>query len=43
MTKAYTAILLSLTDEVLWKVADQTTIVGLWERPCDKYENNSPA
>ncbi|GKD42095.1 retrovirus-related pol polyprotein from transposon TNT 1-94 [Tanacetum coccineum] len=41
LEKANSAILLSVTDEVLWEVVDQTTASGLWKKMCEKYQNNS--
>nr|GFB47139.1 retrovirus-related Pol polyprotein from transposon TNT 1-94 [Tanacetum cinerariifolium] len=40
-TKAHFAILLSVTDEVLREVVDQTTASELWNKLCEKYQNNS--
>lgn len=40
LMKAHSAILLSLTDEVLTEAVDQTTVSGLWAKLCDKYQNN---
>ena len=40
MTKAHSAIVLSLTDEVLREVVDQTTASRFWDKLCDKYQNN---
>nr|GFA79073.1 retrovirus-related Pol polyprotein from transposon TNT 1-94 [Tanacetum cinerariifolium] len=39
MAKAHSAILLSVTDEVLREVVDQTTASELWDKLCEK--NNS--
>ena len=41
LMKAHSAILLSLTDEVLRVVMDQTTASGLWDKLYDKYQSNS--
>ena len=41
MAKAHSVILLSVNDEVLWEVVDQTTASGLWDKLCEKYKNNS--
>nr|GEX52703.1 retrovirus-related Pol polyprotein from transposon TNT 1-94 [Tanacetum cinerariifolium] len=41
MVKAHSAILLSVTDEVLREVVDQTTASELWDKLCEKYQNNS--
>nr|GEW60947.1 retrovirus-related Pol polyprotein from transposon TNT 1-94 [Tanacetum cinerariifolium] len=41
MAKAHSAILLSITDEVLREVVDQTTASELWDKLCEKYQNNS--
>lgn len=32
LAKAHIAIILSLVNEVLWEVVDQTIDVGLWEK-----------
>lgn len=39
LEKSHSTILLSLTDKVLREVVDQTTIVVLWEKLYDKYQN----
>ncbi|KAI3779090.1 hypothetical protein L2E82_08575 [Cichorium intybus] len=39
--KAHSAILLSLTDEVLREVVDQPTAAGIWKKLCDTYQNSS--
>ncbi|RVW55028.1 Retrovirus-related Pol polyprotein from transposon TNT 1-94 [Vitis vinifera] len=39
--KAHSAILLSLADEVLREVADETTVVGLWRKLESKYQKKS--
>ncbi|KAL6339122.1 hypothetical protein AAG906_024273 [Vitis piasezkii] len=39
--KAHSAILLSLADEVLREVADETTAVGLWRKLESKYQKKS--
>nr|GEX70564.1 retrovirus-related Pol polyprotein from transposon TNT 1-94 [Tanacetum cinerariifolium] len=41
MAKAHSAILLSVTDEVLREVVDQTTVSELWDKLHEKYQNNS--
>ena len=41
LTNAHSVILLSLTDEVLREVVDLTAASGLWDKLCDKYQNNS--
>nr|GEW79161.1 retrovirus-related Pol polyprotein from transposon TNT 1-94 [Tanacetum cinerariifolium] len=41
MAKAHSTILLSVTDEVLREVVDQTTTSELWDKLCEKYQNNS--
>nr|GFA14863.1 retrovirus-related Pol polyprotein from transposon TNT 1-94 [Tanacetum cinerariifolium] len=41
MAKAHSAILLSVTDEVLQEVVDQTTAFELWDKLCEEYHNNS--
>nr|GEX86176.1 retrovirus-related Pol polyprotein from transposon TNT 1-94 [Tanacetum cinerariifolium] len=41
MAKAHSAILLLVTDEVLREVVDQTTAFELWDKLCEKYQNNS--
>ena len=39
--RAHSAILLSLTDEVLREVADETTAAGLWKKLQSKYQKRS--
>nr|GEZ47651.1 retrovirus-related Pol polyprotein from transposon TNT 1-94 [Tanacetum cinerariifolium] len=41
MAKAHSVILLSVTDEVLREVVDQTKASELWDKLCEKYQNNS--
>ncbi|GKD86759.1 retrovirus-related pol polyprotein from transposon TNT 1-94 [Tanacetum coccineum] len=41
LEKAHSAIFLSVTDEVLREVVDQTTASELWDKLCEKYHNNS--
>ncbi|KAL6351275.1 hypothetical protein AAG906_035067 [Vitis piasezkii] len=41
VSKAHSAILLSLADEVLREVADETTAVGLWRKLESKYQKKS--
>lgn len=41
LKKAYSAIMLSLTNEVLREVLDQTTASVFWVSICDMYQNNS--
>nr|GEW60948.1 retrovirus-related Pol polyprotein from transposon TNT 1-94 [Tanacetum cinerariifolium] len=41
MAKAHFEILLSVTHEVLREVVDQTTASELWDKLCEKYQNNS--
>ncbi|GJR40728.1 retrovirus-related pol polyprotein from transposon TNT 1-94 [Tanacetum coccineum] len=41
LEKAHSVILLSITDEVLREVVDQTTAFGLWKKMYEKYQNNS--
>ncbi|RVW33033.1 Retrovirus-related Pol polyprotein from transposon TNT 1-94 [Vitis vinifera] len=41
VSRAHSAILLSLADEVLREVADETTAVGLWRKLESKYQKKS--
>ena len=41
LTKAHSAILLSVTDEVLREIVDQTTTMGLWDKLSEIYQNSS--
>nr|GEW86692.1 retrotransposon protein, putative, Ty1-copia subclass [Tanacetum cinerariifolium] len=41
MAKAHFTILLSVTDEVLREVENQTTGSELWDKLCEMYQNNS--
>nr|GEU40920.1 retrotransposon protein, putative, Ty1-copia subclass [Tanacetum cinerariifolium] len=41
MAKAHSMILLSVTNEVLREVVDQMTASELWDKLCEKYQNNS--
>nr|GEV25340.1 retrotransposon protein, putative, Ty1-copia subclass [Tanacetum cinerariifolium] len=41
MAKAHSVIFLSVTDEVLREVLDQMTASELWDKLCEKYQNNS--
>lgn len=40
LERANNTILLSLIDKVLRKVMDQKSVVGIWKKLCDKYQNN---
>ena len=41
LARAHSAILLSLTDEVLREVIDETTAAGLWKKLEGKYQKKS--
>ena len=41
VSRAHSAILLSLADEILREVADETTAVGLWRKHESKYQKKS--
>ena len=41
VSRAHSTILLSLADEVLREVADETTAVGLWRKLESKYQKKS--
>ena len=41
LDRADSAVMLSLTDEVLREIVDQTSADGLWEKLCDKHQKNS--